>query len=304
MSKRRWIDTHVHVSAVGKDGQRRARLLEDLLEVLDTCDADLRFVLSPNGAELSRMIREPEGVRAGNEFIHDLCRRAPGRLYGACQVNPRFLDESLRAIETCFGEWGFVLLGEMLQYMMGFEMNTDAVEKLVRRAVAFNAPIQVHISTSNSRQHPSAFGLEQLADLFGLVERVPEAKYVLAHAVGTPAANPPVIDLYLDVVEKRYGRFPDNFWVEIRDFSSPGVRSALGRVPATRLLAGTDWVTRVGPPFLPYGVLFGTVEENPYPPCVASMVGFLKQAGASDDTIERIAFRNAAELLRLPSRQP
>jgi chromosome segregation protein len=57
---------------------------------------------------------------------------------------------------------------------------------------------------------------------------------------------------------------PDNFWVEIRDFDSPGVRSALARVRADRLLAGTDWVTRVGPPFLPYGCIFGVqrAEDN------------------------------------------
>ena len=94
---------------------------------------------------------------------------------------------------------------------------------------------------------------------------------------------------------------PGNFWLEIRDFDSPGVRSALARVPANRILAGTDWVTRVGPPFLPYGCIFGVErpEENPYPPGVETMVGFLKAAGAEDDAIELIGSGNAMALLRI-----
>ena len=301
MPKRPWLDTHIHVSAFGPGGERRERLLEDLLDVIDGCDADLRLVLSPDGVEMSRVAREPEAVRECNEFIAGLARRAPGRLYGSCFVNPHFLDESVRTMELAFGEWGFVQLGEMLQYSMQYKMDSDAVERLVRLAVEFDVPVQVHISTSNRMEHPSSHGMAQLADLFGLVDRVPEAKYILAHAVGMPDADPPVVDRYLDAIGERFGEWPGNFWMEIRDFDSPGVPSALARVPPDRLIAGTDWTTRVGPPFLPYGVIFGvkSAEENPYPPTVAAMAGFLRQAGASDEAIEQIAFRNAAELLRL-----
>jgi hypothetical protein len=110
-----------------------------------------------------------------------------------------------------------------------------------------------------------------------------------------------VVDAYLDLVEQRFGSIPDNFWWEIRDFNSPGVRSVLARVSDDRLLAGTDWVTRVGPPFLPYGVVFGapSAEENAYAPSVGAMVEFLRQAGASEETIENIGSLNACGLLCL-----
>ncbi len=299
--KRRWIDAHVHVSAYGPDGERRERFLDDLVAMLDACDADLRLVLSVDGRETRRIIEDSAGALEGNRFIYELTRGASGRLYGSCTVNPHFLDESLRAMDACFGEWGFVQLGEMLQYMMDYKMDSPEVETIVRRAVEFDAPVQVHVSTSNRGEHPSSFGMAQLEDLFAAVQRVPEAKYILAHAVGMPDDDPPVVAAYLDAVEKRFGGWPDNFWMEIRDFDSPGVRCALERVPAEKLLAGTDWTSRVGPPFLPYGVVFGVkaAEENPYPPCVESMVGFLKQAGADADTIERIGWRNAAELYGL-----
>lgn len=299
MPTRIWLDNHVHVSDLDAEGHPRERFLQELLAVLDRDEADLRFVISPDGARMSRLCREEGGVTEGNEFIRDLVARAPGRLYGSCMVNPNFLDESLRIMERAFGEWGFVQLGELLPYAMEHRMADPEAECLVREAVQYDVPVQVHISTSNRVNHASSFGMDQLEDLARLVERVPEARYVLAHLVGMPDDNPPVVDQYLDFIDRVYGGLPPNFWVEIRDFDSPGVRSVLERVPVTRIIAGTDWVTRVGPPFLPYGTIFGVqkAEDNPYPPCVASMVRFLQQAGADEETIEWIGLRNLAELL-------
>ncbi|MGQ9729946.1 MAG: amidohydrolase family protein [Candidatus Zipacnadales bacterium] len=296
--RRLWIDTHVHVCDGGPHGQKRRHFLNDLLAVLDREAADLRFVISPDAARLSRIMEKPEGVLESNAFLRDLCQAAPRRLYGSCTVNPHFLDESLRVMDLCYGEWGFVQLGEMLQYMMGYVMDSEPVERLVRKALEYEVPVQVHISTSNRREHPSSFGLEQLEDLCHAVQRVPEAKYILAHAVGMPDDDPPVVNAYLDFVETQFGAWPRNFWLEIRDFNSPGVRSALARVPHDRLLAGTDWVTRVGPPFLPYGTIFGIQREqdNPYSPCVETMVCFLREAGASEATVDRIGSVNAREL--------
>jgi len=301
MSRGLWLDTHIHVSNIAPGGQVRRRMLEDLLEVLDRSDADLRFVISCDTPWPQKMRTDAQALHDGNRMICDLVRGAPGRLYGSCTVNPHFLDQSLRIMETCFGEWGFVQLGEMLQYAMNYKMNSGPVERMVRMAVEVGVPVQVHVSTSNRMDGPSSFGLEQLEDLFGLVQRVPEAHYILAHAVGMPDADPPVVDKYLEAVEGEFGRFPEIFWVEIRDFNSPGVASVIERVPSTHLLAGTDWTTRVGPPFLPYGMIFGAerAEDNPYTPNVASMVGFLRDAGATEEAISQIAFRNAASLYSL-----
>ena len=300
MSQRRWLDTHVHVSDVGADGRRRAGLLEDLLAVLDRTDADLRLVITPDAQWNALMKTEEDTALRAADFIYDLCRRSDGRLFGGCFVNPHFLDVALKAMDLCFGERNFVLFGEMLQYMLEYEMDSDAVEALVRRAVDHSVPVQIHISTSNaSSAHSSTQGVKQLTDTFSIVERVPDAQYILAHAVGMPDADPPVVDTYLDTIDREYGTWPDNFWLEIRDFNSPGVPSALARVPMTRIIAGTDWTTRIGPPFLPYGTIFGvtSAEDNPYPPSVASMVAFLEEAGASEEDVARIGFGNAAGLL-------
>ena len=295
-----WIDTHIHVSDRSSDGSLRETLAQDVLKVLDEAESDLRFVVSPDSFWNRVVKTEPDGSSRANEFIHRLVDAAPGRLYGSCIVNPNFVEDSLRTMETCFERWGFVQLGEFLQYMFDFKMDSDDSERLVRKAVEYDVPVEIHVSTSNSAQGGWSGGCEQLEDIFGLVQRVPEAKIIVAHAVGTDKDDPPVIDTYLDLIEKEYGHWPDNWWAEIRDFSSPGVPSALVRIPASRLIAGTDWTTRVGPPFLPYGMVFGTSpEENPYLPCLSEMVGFLRRAGATSEAIDQIAYKNGCELMKI-----
>jgi predicted TIM-barrel fold metal-dependent hydrolase len=303
--KRAWIDTHIHVSDLGPDGQRRERMLEHLLDVLDRCDAELRFIISCDAPYFSPMIRDPDAILAGNRFIYELVRRAPGRLFGSCTVNPHFQKESLRAMQICFEEWGFVMLGEMLQYSMKYHMASDAVEPLLRLAARYDVPMQVHLGTYWFRDDRggSSDGMDHMRDLLQAAERVPEAKYILAHAIGcgpTPAFVP-WANMFLGTLAGLFPSFPDNFWVEIRDFHCPALARTLAEVPATRLLAGTDWTTRVGPPFQSYGTMFDVSEgENPFPARVSSFVGFLQSAGASDEAIDRIGSLNAIELFRLP----
>jgi len=279
-------------------------MLDDLLAVLDRDEADLRFVISCDFPYLHRIADDPDQMLVANRVIYDLVRRAPGRLYGSCTINPNFLDESLRVMDTCFGEWGFVQLGEMLPYMMDYVMDSDNAERCVRHAVEHGVPVQVHLGTYWHKDFEgSCDGMDHMRDLLRAVDRVPEAKYVLAHALGcgpTPDFVP-WADMFLDTLAGVFPTYPDNFWIEIRDFQCAALRRAVAEVPSTRLLAGTDWTTRLGPPFQSYGTMFSVDESaNPFPPRVASMVQFLRDAGASDDAVARIACANARDLYGLP----
>jgi len=299
----RWIDTHIHVSDVGPDRERRQNVLQDLLDVLDRCDEDLELVVSADFPYLSAMRDDPGAIAVGNAMVHGLVREAPGRLYGACMVNPRFTDEALRAMDTFIGEQGFVMLGEMLPYVHGYIMDSDEAERVVRRAAELDVPVQVHLGTYWHKDYEgSVDGMDHMRDMLRCHGRVPEAKYILAHAIGCGPGpeSVPWADMFLDVVFGVFGEWPRNFWIEIRDFHAPGVPRTVREVPADRILSGTDWTTRVGPPFQAYGTMFGVDEaQNPFPPEVASFAEFLRDAGASDEEIERIGWRNAAELMRL-----
>ncbi len=302
-----WIDTHIHVSDLSGDGSKREQMLADLLDVLDRCDADLRFLISCDGAYNSIVKQQPDGMMIANRMVHELCRQAPDRLFGSCIVNPHYLDEALQMMDVAFGEWGFVQLGEMLPYMLDFVMDSDPVERLVRRAVDCDVPVQVHLGTYwGYKMGASGHGMQHMEDLLGIAERVPEAKYVLAHMVGCPGNSPaearciPWADWFLDVLAGFFDTYPDNFWVEIRDFHCRALPHAVAQVPANRLLSGTDWTTRIGPPFQTYGTMFNVSEaDNPFPPKVESFVGFLQAAGATAEGIEQLAWRNAAELYKL-----
>ena len=212
--KRLWIDTHIHVSDLSRDGSRRERLADDLAELLDRCDADLRFVVSPDGHWLGRIAQDPEAMLPASRMLYDLTRRLPGRVFGACMVNPNFLEESLRVMDLCFGEWGFVMLGEMLQYSMNYRMDSDAAEQVVRRAVHYDVPVHVHLGTywHKSDRGTSTAGMDHMTDLLRANDRVPEAKWILAHAIGcgpTPDFVPRA-DILLDTLAGDFPRYPDN----------------------------------------------------------------------------------------------
>lgn len=302
MKKLTWLDTHVHVAEPRDRGGGIPELVAGLNTVFEAEPADLRYVVSPD-AHWNRIAKlEPDGVEQAAHFIHDLVERMPDRLSGSCLVNPNHLDASLRAMEACFEQWGFVMLGEMLGYMMEFDLDTDAGERLVRQAVAYDVPVQVHISTSNAARQGHTSGMGELEDLFAVAERVPEAKYILAHFVGTQIIDPAPVTTYLDAIDERCGMWPDNFWAEIRDFNSPGLSEALERIPLDRLISGTDWTTRGGPPYAPYGVVFDIFTSGaptPYPPCVDSLVASLRGHGLTEAQIQAIAYTNAAQLMSL-----
>lgn len=307
--KREWIDVHIHISDIGKDGKKRLHFIDDLAALLDSSDANLKMIVSADGPYGSPMKTNPEAILAGNSFIHDVTQALPGRVFGACFVNTNFYRESLDTMNKCFGDWGFLMFGEMLGYSMGFDMASENCVKLVRRAAEFNVPVQVHLATYciPSKGYPydkSMDGIGQLADMIACVRQVPEAKYIMAHAIGC-APDPtyiPWANMFLDSVLGTYGCFPDNFWLEIRDFNCPALARTLRDVPHEKLLSGTDWTTRVGPPFAPYGTCFEAISQGwktPFVPSVATFTDFLRKAGATEDDIDMIGSLNPRNLFQL-----
>ena len=292
----RWIDTHVHIT------REAPALFDDLASVLAADPVELCLVASPGVGFLQEMRTDPSAGRRAMTAIRRLVEAFPGRFYGACCVNLNFPDEALRLLDLGLGEYGFVMVGEMLGYIFNFDMNTPAGERVVRKAVEYDVPVQIHLSTSNNPHQGHTSGMGQLEDILAIAARVPEARYILAHMIGMADDDPPVVRAYLDRIEERCGGWPENFWAEIIDFHSPGVAEALERIPHDRLLAGTDWCTRIGPPYLPYGVdhLVWSGGECTYAPSVGKLVEFLAGWGASEADIRRIAWQNAAALLKLP----
>lgn len=277
-----WIDAHIHVSRFDSQGQEREFRPEDLLAVLDREPGNLRFVVSVDVPEIGRMKEDPAWIRRGNAFVHELCQAAPDRLFGSCLVNPRFPAESRACMDQCFGDWGFVQFGEMLQYIFEFDLAGPESVALTRRAAEFGVPVQCHVSTNTD------LCVEHFAGLWGLARQVPEAHLILAHAFGGKNTRYYVEAFLASDMD------PERTWFEFRDFNDvAGNRLVLESLRDDRLLVGTDWTTRVGPPYLPYGVVFGTaLEAMPYTPSVEALQGFLREGGATAEQIGRIGSAN------------
>ena len=108
-------------------------------------------------------------------------------------------------MDVAFGEWGFLMLGEMVKYMMHYRMNSDPVERLVRKAMEFDVPVHVHISTCNSAQGSFTSGTEELLDFPAAGAAGAGGEVHSRPFRGMPAVNPTVVEGYLDIVDHDIG---------------------------------------------------------------------------------------------------
>ena len=88
--------------------------------------------------------KTPAEFIAGNREVARYVEKYKGRFLGACVVNPLFIDESLREIEDCRKQLGFVWVGELCNYMAPFEYTIKEFEQLVEQVVKLNMVLDVH----------------------------------------------------------------------------------------------------------------------------------------------------------------
>ncbi len=295
--KRMWIDSHIHVRGWSEDGTGEREFgFEEISAVMDADPALLVWIISFSFPGSRAISSDPAtGIPWSNEGQLRLVEEAPpGRIFGSIGVHPGAVDESLAAIELYAGEHGFVQVGEVLGYSMGFELDSPAMVKIARKAAEFGVPVQCHVSTAGQPQG------EQMRQTINLARMVPEAKIIAAHAIGGTNSY-----THITAAEIYAMMGGENLWLEIRDFNTrEWVREAVERLGSDRLIAGTDWIARGQAPFLPYGILFPheSADENPYPCTVASLEGFLRESGCDEDDVANIAARNSIELFGLEGR--
>jgi predicted TIM-barrel fold metal-dependent hydrolase len=280
---RLWVDSHIHIRGCSEEGGPRDFGIDAVLEVMERDEARLVWITSPSLPEIERVSAAPrEWLHWANEGQLCLVQEAPpGRLFGSVMVHPAWLVT----------EHGFVQVGEVLGHQMGFQMDCPEMVEIARRAAELKVPLQLHCSTDAI---PTGV---HIRETINLARAVPEAKVIAAHAIGGRNSYQHIVAAELHATFG--GR---NLWLEIRDFHHREyLRAAVARLGSHRLIAGTDWIARGAPPFASYGSLFGAPEAEPapYPCCVASLVGFLREAGCSEDDVDRVAAGNAVGLFGL-----
>jgi predicted TIM-barrel fold metal-dependent hydrolase len=321
--KRLWIDSHTHLFGHLLDGGPLEYGVDDILKVLDGSDADLRFIVNDNGtADVMRFAAEPDSLHEMNENLYRrFVKPLGGRLFGSVQVDPRALRQSHEDLDLYVGERGYVMVGEVEGIPHGFDLDCPGMLELVRHAAKLGAPVQLHCSTNDS---PTG---EHIRQALHVARAVPEAKIVIAHAIGGRNTYQ-----YILAAETHLAHVADNLTLEITSFNVRSfLRAAYEHLGPDRLMVGTDWATYHAPPFDPYAThitlqarrpgwwrdlpLQGVsrwdsliwlsaamvldLDETPYPVAVESFVGFLREAGVTGPDTEKIGSGTAARLFGL-----
>ena len=135
---------------------------------------------------------QPSEFIAGNREVAKYVEKYKGRFLGACIVNPQFIEESLRELETCRKEFGFVWVGELCNYVIPFDYRIKEFDMLVEQVRKLNMILALHTEGE---------------EIDYIAERFPHATIAFAHfgddrewetifkRIDTVAKNP---NFYLD----------------------------------------------------------------------------------------------------------
>ncbi len=184
------FDCHLHCPAESGEKWQWHKVtqnFEDFVSYLDKTGVHKGIINSQRsyGAK-------PEEFIAGNREVARYVEKYKGRFLAACVVNPLYIEESLREIEYCHNELGFVWVGELCNYMVPYLYSIPEFEILVKHVSKLNMVLALHTEQGE---------LEYVAQKF------PDATIAFAHfgddheyddifkRIDTVAKNP---NFYLD----------------------------------------------------------------------------------------------------------
>jgi predicted TIM-barrel fold metal-dependent hydrolase len=113
-----------------------------------------------------QLAKNPADFIAGNREVARYVEKYKGRFLGAAVVNPLFIDESLREIEECRKQLGFVWVGELCNYTVPYKYTLKEFEQLVQQVVKMNMVLDVHT---------------ELDEMEYIIEKFPQATIVFPH---------------------------------------------------------------------------------------------------------------------------
>jgi predicted TIM-barrel fold metal-dependent hydrolase len=161
----RVFDAHLHCpSESGNVWQWHpvTKSFEEFVQYLDRTGVQRGIINSVRCQEAKTAAEFIEGNREVARYVE----KYKGRFLGACVVNPLFIDESLKEIEYCRKQLGFVWVGELCNYMPPFEYTIQEFELLVEQVVKLNMILDVHT---------------ELEEMEYIIQKFPRATIVFPH---------------------------------------------------------------------------------------------------------------------------
>jgi predicted TIM-barrel fold metal-dependent hydrolase len=136
------FDCHLHAPAEkGEKWQwyKVTNSFEDFVSYLDKTGVQRGIINSQRSFGV-----KPEEFVAGNREVARYVEKYKGRFLGACVVNPQYIEESLKEIEYCHNQLGFVWVGELCNYMVPYLYSIKEFEMLVDQVVKLNMVLALH----------------------------------------------------------------------------------------------------------------------------------------------------------------
>jgi hypothetical protein len=136
------FDCHLHCPAEKGEAWQWYKVthsFEDFVSYLDKTGVQRGIINSQRSFGT-----KPDEFIAGNREVASYVEKYKGRFLGACVVNPQYIEESLREIEYCHDQLGFVWVGELCNYMVPYLYSISEFEMLVEHVVKLNMVLALH----------------------------------------------------------------------------------------------------------------------------------------------------------------
>jgi hypothetical protein len=138
----RIFDCHLHCPAESGESWQWYKVthsFEDFVSYLDRTGVQRGIINSQRS-----FAAKPEEFKAGNREVARYVEKYKGRFLGACIVNPQYIEESLREIEYCRNQLGFVWVGELCNYVVPYQYTIKEFEMLVDQVGKLNMILALH----------------------------------------------------------------------------------------------------------------------------------------------------------------
>ena len=161
----RTFDAHLHCPAESGElwqWHTVTRNFDEFVAYLDHTGVERGIINS----QLCQRKGTPAEFITGNREVARFVEKYKGRFVGSCIVNPLFIDEALKELEYCRKQLGFVWVGELCNYMAGYQYTIKEFELLVRHIVELGMVLHVHTERE---------------EIDYIVDKFPQATLVFAH---------------------------------------------------------------------------------------------------------------------------
>ncbi|HUU29967.1 MAG TPA: TatD family hydrolase [archaeon] len=161
-----YYDCHSHLDDENRYGGWSP---EELLWKMDSAGVGRAVISSVKGLSAGN----PDDLARGNEAVSKVVQHYPDRFEGGVCVNPKLPEASLREIKNYVVQGPFVLVGEMCQYIQGWDAKEPGLGAIIELAQAHNVPILIHSSTET-----------HAVEILDLCTAYPGARFIMAHMGG------------------------------------------------------------------------------------------------------------------------